>query len=129
MSDGLKPNLGTRKFLIVDDHAAFRQIIRPFLPEGTVDECDSGRAALARCAADLPDWVLMDIEMPGMDGLTATRTLKEHFPQVRVIVVTHHGDEDVRTEAMRSGASGFLVKDRLEDLRPLILEDERTCRP
>jgi len=116
---------GLRKFLIVDDHAAFRQTIRPFLPNGTVIECDEGRAALEACATEHPDWVLMDIEMPGMDGLTATRELKQRFPNVRIIIVTNHGEEDFRAAAMELGVEGFLRKENLAELRPMIEAEEK----
>ena len=74
------------KFLIVDDHAGFRRTIRAFLPAGIVVECEDGAEVLARYAAEQPDWVLMDIEMRGMDGFTAARKLKEKFPDASLTV-------------------------------------------
>jgi len=128
MSDGSQRASGTEKFLIVDDHAAFRQTIRPFLPNGSVIECGDGNQALDACAAERPDWVLMDIEMPGMDGLTATRELKRRFPDVRVIIITNHGEEDMRTAALELGAVGFVRKEHLEDLKPLLMSQDRAKR-
>lgn len=111
----------SRKFLIVDDHAAFRQTIRAFLPEGTVAECGDSREVLECYAIEHPDWVLMDIEMPGLDGLTATRLLLQRFPEARVIIVSNHAGEEFRTAARELGTRGFVQKDHLEQL-PEIFE-------
>ncbi len=107
------------KFLIVDDHAAFRQTLRAFLPDSTVLECADGSEVLAFYAAERPDWVLMDIQMPGLDGLTATRRLKEQFPVARIIIVTNHAGEEFRAAAKDAGADGFLHKEHLEDLHAI----------
>lgn len=117
-----------RKLLIVDDHAAFRRMVRAFLPPGEVTECADGRDALACYEAERPDWVLMDVEMPGVDGLTATRELKQRFPAARVIIVTHHHEDELRVAALDAGASEFLLKDRLADLTSLIEASEHRER-
>jgi CheY-like chemotaxis protein len=108
------------KFLIVDDHAAFRQTLRAFLPDSTVLECADGREVLALYAAERPDWVLMDIQMPGLDGLTATRRLKEKFPAARIIIVTNHAGEEFRAAARDAGADGFVHKEHLEELPAMV---------
>ena len=108
------------KFLIVDDHAAFRQTLRAFLPDSTVLECADAREVLALYAAERPDWVLMDIQMPGLDGLTATRRLKERFPVARIIIVTNHAGEEFRAAAREAGADGFIHKEHLEELPAMI---------
>jgi CheY-like chemotaxis protein len=108
------------KFLIVDDHAAFRQTLRAFLPDSTVTECADGSEVLALYAAERPDWVLMDIQMPGLDGLTATRRLKERFPLARIIIVTNHAGEEFRAAAREAGADGFVHKENLEELAAMI---------
>ena len=120
MTSGQTTARGTRKFLVVDDHAAFRQTIRAFLPEGVITECDNGPEALACYEKDRPDWVLMDIEMPGMDGLTVTRILKQRFPEARVLIVTNHPGEDVRAVAVAVGACGLLAKESLDQLPKLL---------
>ena len=120
MCSGLESGRATRKFLIVDDHAAFRQTIRAFLPAGTVTECADGRDVLACYAAERPDWVLMDIEMAGLDGLSATRQLKQKFPEARVIIVSNHREEEFRGAARELGSCGFVNKDHLEELRGII---------
>jgi DNA-binding NarL/FixJ family response regulator len=120
MARGHQTCAAVRKLLIVDDHAAFRRTLRAFLPPGEVIECADGRDALACYEAERPDWVLMDIEMPGVDGLTATRELKQRFPAARVIIVTHHCEDELRMAALDAGACEFLLKDQLADLGSLI---------
>ena len=120
MTDTSQGATARGKFLIVDDHAAFRQTLRAFLPDSTVVECADGREVLALYAAERPDWVLMDIQMPGMDGLTATRRLKERFPEARIIIVTNHAGEEFRAAAREAGADGFVHKEHLEELPAMI---------
>lgn len=105
---------------MVDDHAGFRRVLRDFLPEGRVTECSTGLEALSAYAAGEPDWVLMDIEMSDMDGLTATRQLLERFPNARVILVSHHQPEEFHQLAREIGCHGFVHKSRLEEVRRLI---------
>ena len=125
MSSEYQGRTGTRKFLIVDDHAAFRHILRAFLPAGAVAECADGGAVLACYAAERPDWVLMDIEMTGTDGLSATRQLRDRFPEARVIIVSNHAEAEFRRAAEQLGACGFIHKEHLEQLSPLITAAEK----
>jgi DNA-binding NarL/FixJ family response regulator len=111
------------KYLIVDDHADFRRTIRAFLPAGIVAECADGDAVLDCYADEQPDWVLMDIEMCRMDGLTATRLLKERYPAARVIVVSNHHEEEFRSAVLELGTCGFVHKEHLEELSALIISN------
>jgi len=111
---------GKKKFLIVDDHPGFRQVIRAFLPDGVVVECDDGSAVLAYYAAEQPDWVLMDIEMRSMDGFTATRRLKAQYPDAHVIIISNHGEAEFRRAAEELGTEGFLHKFELEKLTQIL---------
>jgi two-component system, NarL family, response regulator LiaR len=103
--------------LIVDDHAVVREGARAFLdaqPDFTVvgDVGSGGEAVLV--AADLaPDVVLMDLVMPGMDGVEATRRLKQQSPRSQVIVLTSYHDDDHVFPAIRAGALSYLLKDVL----------------
>ncbi len=126
MPDPSQTQAAPVRFLIVDDHAAFRQTLRAFLPAGSVAECDDSRDALSCYAALTPAWVLMDIEMPHLDGLSATRQLLAHYPRARVIIVSHHGDEEFRHAAREAGTCGFVHKAHLEDLRDVIDSAERS---
>jgi len=74
-------------------------------------EAESGAAAIQLCAEILPDVVLMDMAMPDMDGATATRAIRQQFPQVRVIVLTSFKEGDMVKNALEAGAIGYLLKD------------------
>lgn len=115
--------------LIVDDNAGMRGLLRRITDNlaAQVIECADGAAALAAYESHQftgADWVLMDIEMAGMDGLTATRQLRAAHPDARVIIVTRHNDEEVRDAAFRYGACGFVMKENLLQLRTLIQQGE-----
>jgi DNA-binding NarL/FixJ family response regulator len=100
--------------LVVDDHDLLRAGLVTVLESDpgitVVGEAADGPAAV-RLARDLaPDIVLMDVEMPGGDGITATARLLERLPDTRVLVLTMFDLDDYVTEALRAGASGFLIK-------------------
>jgi NarL family two-component system response regulator LiaR len=101
--------------LIVDDHKVVREGVRAFLetqPDITVvGEAESGEAAVDLVAEHAPDVVLMDLVMPGLDGVDATRLVKQASPRTRVIVLTsYHQDEHI-FPAIRAGALSYLLKD------------------
>src|SRR6266699_2574816 len=102
------------RILIADDHALFRDGMRSLLrSEGheIVAEAKNGREAVVLAHQQKPDVVLMDLSMPEVDGLTATRTIVQELPDVKVIILTA-SDEDINLfEAIRSGAQGYLLKD------------------
>ncbi len=104
----------TIKVLIIDDHAMVRRGLSTFLkvrPElELVGEGSSGEEALQLCQALQPDVVLMDLKMPGMDGVTATRTITEKHPNIRVIVLTSFHEEDLVRKALGAGAISYLLK-------------------
>jgi NarL family two-component system response regulator LiaR len=103
------------KVLIVDDHAVVRQGLRTFLgmlPDiQIVGEAASGSESLEMAAKSKPDVVLMDLMMPGMDGVEATRRIRADSPDTRVIVLTSFAEEDKIFPAIRAGAAGYLLKD------------------
>src|SRR3712207_5253025 len=86
------------RLLVVDDHALLRAAIRSMLSREpdleVVGEACDGREALELCHALRPDLVLMDVSMPGIDGITATRKIKAGLPQTSVLVLTAHADQD-----------------------------------
>ena len=111
-------------FLIVDDNFVMRRTIRRIVGEfaDEIIECDDGAKAFFAYRDNLPEWVLMDIEMPEMDGLTATREICAAFPQAHIVIVSKHGDAEMREAAKKAGACGYFVKDDLLKLRELFAE-------
>jgi DNA-binding NarL/FixJ family response regulator len=103
------------RVLIVDDHAVVREGLRTFLElqDGidVVGEAGNGTEALEQARRVEPDVVLMDLVMPGLDGVGAMRQLRERSPQIRVIVLTSFLDDDRLMPAIRAGAAGYLLKD------------------
>ncbi|HMA47626.1 MAG TPA: response regulator transcription factor [Frankiaceae bacterium] len=110
--------------LIVDDHGVVRRGLRAYLAE--IDEvvvrgeAADGRRALdrleeLRAAGRLPDVVLMDLMMPGMDGIAATAAVRARFPEVEVVALTTFVDEGLVQRALRAGATGYLLKDAEPD--------------
>lgn len=102
------------RVLVVDDHTLVRQGIVGLLESQpdieVVGQVGNGREALASIQGMSPDVVLMDIAMPGISGLTATREIKERQPEVRVLILTIHDREDYLFQALRAGASGYVLK-------------------
>ena len=90
--------------------------------DADICECADGGEAVSACEARQPDWVLMDVQMSPMDGLTATRKIKTFFPETKICIVTNHADQKTRQAATDAGANAFLSKDNLMDLRELISE-------
>lgn len=108
--------------LLVDDNEAMRSFIRGLVEEITpaIHEFRDGRSALDAYPLLHPDWVLMDIEMEGMDGIATTRAILRLDPHARVIMVTAHGDDGYRRAATAAGALGFVLKENLLELPALI---------
>jgi len=103
------------RVLVVDDQAMVRAGLRLILDgQGDIEvvgEAADGEEAQVAVRRDRPDLVLMDIRMPRLDGIAATRKLIEHDPAVRVLVVTTFDADQYVFEALRAGASGFILKD------------------
>jgi len=103
------------RLLIADDHVLVREGIRTLLTSEPdlkiIGEAVDGREALELCRELCPDLVLMDVRMPKMDGLEATRAIKEERPQTSVLVVTNHQNPEYLLEAVRAGAAGYVLKE------------------
>ncbi|BCX47119.1 response regulator [Haloferula helveola] len=112
-------------YLLVDDYAAARRLVRDLLegPDVVIHEAENGIEAVASFASHRPDWVVMDIDMPEMDGLAATREIRRREPCASVAIVTQHDSDDMRMAAADAGAKHFLTKDRLLDLPDLLHSD------
>jgi two-component system response regulator NreC len=102
------------RVLLVDDHAILRQALRRLLEQHAelevVGDAGSGREALAATEKLMPDVVLMDMVMPGLTGLEATRQIRKRFPKVRVLILTGYMEDEQIVGALRAGAAGYVVK-------------------
>ena len=104
----------TIRLMLADDHRMLREGLRRSMSEQGFDivgEAGDGDEAVRLAEKLEPDVVLMDVTMPGVDGVEATRQIKGTMPQIRVVMLTMHADQEVLAEAIRAGASGYLVKD------------------
>ncbi len=95
-----------------------RQVVRQIVADlaSAVCEAGDGVEAIAVCAAERPDWVLMDLRMKPMDGLHATARIKARFPETRIAIVSQYDDDELRAEAARLGASAYVLKENLDEL-------------
>jgi DNA-binding NarL/FixJ family response regulator len=103
------------RIVIVDDHELARAGLRSMLAQErdltVVGEASDGAQALALCRHLSPDLILMDVRMPGLDGLAATAAIKQEYPATSVIIVTMYENPDYLVQALKAGAAGYLLKD------------------
>ena len=103
------------RVLLVDDHTMVRRGLATFLKVfddlQLVGEAESGEAAIQLCVEVVPDVILMDMSLPGMDGAMATRAIRKKFPQIQVLVLTSFKDGKLIKQALEAGAIGYLLKD------------------
>ena len=116
----------TTVVLIVDDSRQMRELIKMILAgvAEIVGECTDGADALAAYERLRPDWVLMDIGMKNVDGITATRQITTAYPQAKIMIVTDYNDDDLRRAATDAGASGYVVKENLLDIVDIMAKAE-----
>jgi len=112
------------KLLIVEDNPGVRKVIRSLVARVAreICECADGAGVLAVFRRERPDFVLMDIQMEGVDGITATRQIKVADPTARVIMVTDYDQPDLREAAYQAGACAYVWKENLHELVRLLDE-------
>jgi len=114
------------KVVVADDCAEMRRLIRSLLPsDSDIIECSDGQSAIEACQNLSPDWALLDIGMAPVDGLSAARRLRETSSAIQVILVTAHDESRWRAAAAELGVRGYVLKDSLEEINPIIASSER----
>lgn len=106
------------RFLVVDDHALFRDGMVSLLKAGgmkVVGEAKNGEEAVIEAARLKPDVILMDIDMPVMNGIDATRKITDTMPEIRVVMLTVSQEDHKLVDALRAGAKGYLLKSLSSD--------------
>jgi len=108
--------------MIVDDSSAMRKMIRdlcsPYFQH--IEECSNGHEAVNSFNTLQPDYVVMDVKMPVMNGIEATKTIIQNHPGAKIIVITQYNDKLLEKEAIKAGAFRFLLKDNLLELETLL---------
>lgn len=129
-NDPLAKPTGPIRILIADDHEMARAGIRSLIGNepglDIIGEAVNGSDALAQCGALQPDLALLDVRMPDMDGIAATRAIKQQFSHIKILIVTMHENVDYLVEAVKAGAGGYVLKDTTR--RELITAIRQVCR-
>jgi DNA-binding NarL/FixJ family response regulator len=116
--------------MIVDDSLKIRNLIKKLLYRRLEDidiiECSDGQQAIEAYKSSKPDWVLMDIEMKPVNGLTATSEITKDHPEAKIVIVTQYNETEFREAAMNAGAIAFLCKDSLMEI-PTIIQRGRAA--
>jgi CheY-like chemotaxis protein len=110
------------KLLIVEDSLSVRQILKSVVAPLAMEitECGDGGEALALYTSNRPDFVLMDVDLGEMDGITATRRIKANDPNAKIIIVTNYDENDLREAARKAGACGYVLKENLLEVLELL---------
>jgi len=115
VSDVVEDETPPVRVLVVDDHALFRhgllEVLRPAIDLVVVGEARDGIEAVDQAAELLPDVVLMDVRMPGLNGIEAARRIRAAQPAIRILMLTESEDDDDLFGAVRAGATGYLLKE------------------
>jgi CheY-like chemotaxis protein len=110
--------------LLVDDSQTMRELIKMTLAgvADVVGECSDGSEAMSAYERLRPDWILMDVDMQGLGGITATRQITAAHPEAKIMMVTDYNDADLRRAAREAGACEYIVKENLLDIADVLTE-------
>jgi len=115
--------------MIVDDNPKVREMIKQAIVGKigaleAIHECSDGREAIERYRKVQPDWVLMDIQMEPVDGLTASRSIRSSHPDARIVIVSAFDDPKYREAARSVGVYAYVLKESLRELPMILVENE-----
>ena len=112
------------KLLLVEDNEMNRDMLsRRLIRKGyEVVLAEDGQQGVDMATTTVPDLILMDMDLPVIDGWEATRQIKARHPDARVIILTQYDDPDLRVDARKAGACGYILKENIADLRRMIIE-------
>jgi len=114
------------KIILADDHVLMREGLKRIIQEDpelrVVDEAGDGVELLEILEKSIPDMVIMDINMPRLRGLEATKFIKELYPEVKVLVLTMNKSKELVYQAMKNGANGYLLKEDAHDVLQVAIE-------
>jgi DNA-binding NarL/FixJ family response regulator len=120
-------NSEKKKIVIAEDHTILRAGLKALLTSNPnfeiVGEADNGRDAIRRVIELKPDLVIMDLSMPGMNGMDAVREIKDRMPEVKALVLTVHSEEEYVLASLQAGANGYVLKDATQN--ELLIASER----
>jgi CheY-like chemotaxis protein len=121
------PHVPPIRLLVVDDHAAFRQTVRQMFDalDADVTEAGSGEDAVELYTRLRPDWVVMDLRMPGMGGIKAAEAIRKSDPQARIIIISQFTDPELRKQAQEVGAVDFVDKENISLLTGVVCPREQ----
>jgi DNA-binding NarL/FixJ family response regulator len=113
----------TTVVLIVDDSQPMRELIKMTLAgvADIVGECSDGSEAMSAYERLRPDWILMDLDMKDVDGITATRRITAAHPEAKIVIVTDYNDDELRRAAREAGAAEYVVKENLLNILDIIM--------
>jgi CheY-like chemotaxis protein len=116
------------KLMIVDDHPGMRRMIRQMVgsPGDVICECASGTEAVGQAAQFNPDWVTMDLRMPGIGGFEATRAIAEIQPGATIVIVSSYDFHALRRIATEAGAAAFVTKENLHELKGILQQGRQS---
>jgi CheY-like chemotaxis protein len=117
--------------MIVDDHASTREMIRKFLdlPGITFCECGSGEEALLQAREFKPNWITVDVNMPGLDGFQTAEALRAEHPSAHIIIVTGYNEPHFRKLSNSVGAVGLICKENLMALHMMLSNEINGSKP
>lgn len=114
------------KLLIVEDNATMRRTIRSIISNlaDEIYECSDGNSAVSLYCQCQPDWVLMDINLKGIDGIVATANIKALYPEAKIVIVTSYDSSKLKEAALKAGASHYLLKNSLFEINDILISNE-----